>query len=137
MSQLGIGTMLGMLTDNSVSVALYHASMGKIITEMKLDESTNPQSFIIKFEDGSSIKLTDEGQSCCEQRYMSIDGDDLSYFAGATLTGIDLKDAPNQEEEYEVQFLEIQTSKGVATVSSHNEHNGYYGGFCIRISKGE
>jgi hypothetical protein len=61
--------------------------------------------------------------------------DDLNYFVGAKLTGGEIKDAPDVPDKYgyhEVQFLEIQTDRGVFTISSHNEHNGYYGGFWLR-----
>ena len=47
----------------------------------------------------------------------------------------ELKDAPDIEDEWgevhEVQFLDVKTDKGVFQMSSHNEHNGYYGGFWI------
>lgn len=47
--------------------------------------------------------------------------------------------APNQNDVHEVQFLVVHTDKGDLTMSSHNEHNGYYGGFSIeaRVSKPE
>ena len=33
---------------------------------------------------------------------------------------------------HEVQFLNIETSLGIITFETHNEHNGYYGGFYIK-----
>ena len=58
--------------------------------------------------------------------------DDLGYYIGSTLTGAEISDAPSVPNEYgeehEIQFLRISTSRGVFTVSNHNEHNGYYGG---------
>lgn len=94
--------------------------------------SDNALHFVM--EDGTKIKLSDEGQSCCEHRYMMTD-DDLSYHVGAVLLDAEIKDAPSIEAEYdehEVQFLEVKTSKGVISCANHNEHNGYYGGFCVR-----
>ena len=49
---------------------------------------------------------------------------------------IELRDAPNVEDDeygnvHEVQFLVVTTSKGAFTIETHNEHNGYYGGFFI------
>jgi hypothetical protein len=87
-------------------------------------------------EDGTKIGFTDNGQDCCEVRYMSTD-DDLSYHVGATLLGFEIKNAPNLEDEsgeHEVQFLEIKTSKGVISCANHNEHNGYYGGFYVQCA---
>jgi hypothetical protein len=50
--------------------------------------------------------------------------------------GAEVKNAPNIPDEnnfHEVQFFEIQTDRGVFTLSSHNEHNGYYGGFFLKV----
>ncbi len=92
------------------------------------------------FDDGTLI-IRDSGQSCCESRYMTCD-DDLAEFSGAHFTGLKMKtheELPNQPDEdgytssdtHEVQWVEIMTSKGCITLASHNEHNGYYGGFDI------
>jgi hypothetical protein len=62
--------------------------------------------------------------------------DEFKDFIGAKLLEIELKQAPDIEVEYdthEVQFLELMTSKGALTMASHNEHNGYYGGFAIEL----
>lgn len=96
---------------------------------------------IIELE-GRTISLSDQGQSCCEVRYMTVE-DDLSYYVGSTYIGWGIKDGPDQDDGYdfhEVQFLEVMTTAGTFTISSHNEHNGYYGGFCIvekTIKEGE
>jgi hypothetical protein len=37
-------------------------------------------------------------------------------------------------EVHEQTFLKIRTNNGDATVVTHNEHNGYYGGFNISAS---
>ena len=133
MSNLGMGVMIGMLAGNEESVNAFTAAVGKTISGLSLGED---DALHFVFDDGSKIKIADEGQSCCESRYMRTD-DDLSPFVGANLLGATVKDAPDVEAEYEtheVSFLEVQTDKGVFTMSSHNEHNGYYGGFCIRAS---
>ncbi len=120
-----------MLGGNSESVAAVNASMNRVIKKLVLDDDT----LTFTFEDGLVVSLTDEGQSCCEHRYMKTD-DELSDYAGATLTDIEVVDAPDQEDQWgevhEIQFLRVHTSKGVVVISAHNEHNGYYGGFCIR-----
>ena len=91
------------------------------------------------FTDKTEVYVTDSGQDCCEMRYMTTD-DDLSSFVGAKLLGLEIKDAPDTDVDgfvHEVQFLEIQTSKGVFTMANHNEHNGYYGGFCITVEENQ
>lgn len=132
MSQRGMGVMIGMLSGNSDSVEAYNGAIGKEIASVALDDE---ETLRFKFTDGTGLRVADEGQSCCESRYMRTD-DDLSHFVGATLTGMEIKDGPEEEGEYgdvhEVQFLEVTTSKGSFQMASHNEHNGYYGGFWIQ-----
>lgn len=131
MSNPGIGVMLGLLGGNEETVNAVKASLGKVIATVSLDEGSNQLMFI--FSDETKLNIFDDGQSCCESRYMRTD-DILSEYAGAKLLNIELKDAPNAEDEYgthEVQFLDIVTDKGTFQMASHNEHNGYYGGFWI------
>ena len=128
MSKLGLGVMINMLGSNEGTVEAINASIGKKIVSIALVDN----SLRFALSDGSNLSLRDDGQSCCEHRYMSTD-DDLSYYVGAELLGFELKDAPSigDDEVHEVQFLDVRTSKGVFTMSNHNEHNGYYGGFWI------
>lgn len=130
---LGSGVMIGMLAGNEKSVEAFTGALNKKISALELKDD----ELRFTFEDGTKIKLFDDGQSCCEHRYMTTD-DDLKYFVGATLMGAEVADAPNQPDEYggehEVAFLKVTTSKGVFTMESHNEHNGYYGGFLIRAA---
>ncbi len=132
MKNLGIGVMINMLGGNEETVNAVKASLNKKIKHVELlDEQLN-----ISFEDGSKLTLWDAGQSCCESRYMRTD-DDLNYFIGSEFLGGEIKDAPGIDCSYgdhEVQFLEIKTNKGSFVMSSHNEHNGYYGGFYITAS---
>ena len=103
---------------------------GKTIAALRLGDD---DALHFEFDDGTKMTLSDEGQSCCERRYMRTD-DNLADFVGAKLLGAEIKEAPDQPDEYgehEVQFLEVQTDRGVFTMASHNEHNGYYGGFLI------
>lgn len=137
MSNLGMKVMLNQLAGNKESVDAFKAVLGKKISAVWLDEGQNTLRF--EFETGEKLNMWDDGQSCCETRYMRTD-DNLSEFVGAILLGAELKDAPNQEDEYgdhEVQFLDIKTDKGVFTMSNHNEHNGYYGGFSVCCSTGK
>lgn len=86
-------------------------------------------------ENGLTVKIYDGDQSCCEHRYMSTD-DDTSFLIGKILTGIEIKEGPTIEaehEEHEQAFLEIRTAEGSITYCTHNEHNGYYGGFGLTL----
>jgi hypothetical protein len=126
---LGMGVMIGMLSGNAKTVDTVKSSLGKIIETVELKD--DDLKFL--FTDGTGMILRDDGQSCCEHRYMVCD-DDLTSFWGDTLVNIELKDAPEVEDEYgthEVQFLQITTNKGTFQCANHNEHNGYYGGFWI------
>lgn len=128
---LGMGVMLGMLGSNQASVDALLAAKGKTISTLTYDDD----ALRFTFEDGSGMKLADEGQSCCEARYMRTD-DDLSYFVGSKLMDAKVREGPDEEGEYgdmhEIAFLVVTTSKGTFTMANHNEHNGYYGGFLIR-----
>lgn len=107
-------------------------SAGKTISGLSLDGD----ELNFKFSDGSGIRVFDDEQCCCEERYMTTD-DNLSDYVGAMLVGMEIKEAPCIEEEFDchdVQFLEVQTDRGSFTMSSHNEHNGYYGGFSLRAT---
>ncbi len=132
---LGIGAMLNMLSGNEETVRIFKASLGKKITALELDPSEDG-ALRFTFEDGLKIRFCDDARSCCEKRYMNTD-DDLKDFVGGTLDWAEVRDAPNVENEYgethEVQFLVVKTSKGQFTISTHNEHNGYYGGICIVV----
>lgn len=126
---LGIGVMIQTLGGNEETVNAVKSALGKTIDTVKLEDN----ELVFKFTDSTGLKLYDDGQSCCEHRYMET-ADDLSEFSGAKLLDFELKDAPEIEDEYgahEVQFLDVKTDNGVFTMSNHNEHNGYYGGFWI------
>lgn len=129
--------MLGYLGGNASTVEAYHASIGKTIAKAVLDaDAEDDGAVIIDFTDGSGLSIFDAGRSCCESRYITCD-DDLAGLAGAKLMDIELRDGGSVEADYdchETQFVEIVTSNGNATLCTHNEHNGYYGGFCIRLA---
>jgi len=84
---------------------------------------------------GVQLIVYDDGQSCCEHRYMTCD-DDLSKLVGGLLVEISERDGPDAEAEYsehEQKFVVVQTDIGGITLCTHNEHNGYYGGFSINV----
>lgn len=122
-----------MLCGNSDWFPIYEKAKGKKIRAIKLDDN----DLQITFEDGSGIAIFDNGQSCCETRYMRTD-DNLDYYIGAEFRDMELRESPVVQEKYgehEVQFLLVNTSKGTFTMSNHNEHNGYYGGFSIEVKE--
>lgn len=133
---LGIGAMIGDLSGNKETIDALLPTLGKEISVVTLKEDV----LGIAFSDDTVIRVWDNGQSCCELRYMRTD-DDLAQYVGAKLEGMELRSAPNipdeRGEDHEVQFLVIRTTKGNITFSSHVEHNGYYGGFSIQIRNEE
>lgn len=130
---LGISVMLGMLSGNEDTVNAIKSSLNKVIESVTLVED---EKLLFKFIDRTRLTIWDNGQSCCEHRYMKTD-DDLNEFSGAVLLDFELKSAdpiPDEYGEHEVQFLDVKTTNGTFQVASHNEHNGYYGGFNISAS---
>jgi hypothetical protein len=126
---LGLGVMIQSLGGNEETVNAVKSALGKVIEKVSLDDN----ELVFKFTDGTGLKMFDDGQSCCENRYMAT-ADDLTEYANTTLLDFELKTAPNMEDEYgdhEVQFLDVKTSNGVFQMANHDEHNGYYGGFWI------
>lgn len=130
---VGIGVMLSFLTEGNQSYEAVKAAIGKRIKGIEIVDENDGQ-LLVTFADGAALQLFDAGRSCCESRYMQTD-DDLSAFVGAEFRGVRVEDGPTTEDEYgeahESQFLLVDTSLGTFTVTTHNEHNGYYGGFAI------
>jgi hypothetical protein len=127
-----MGVMIGMLGGNKDTVDAIKGSLGKKLTGIALTEDR----LVMTFVDKSILTIQDSGQSCCESRYMRTD-DNLAKYVGGKLMDVTLESAPDSPDEYgqhEVQFLHVKTGKGSFTMSSHNEHNGYYGGFWITAS---
>lgn len=130
MGNLGLGVMINMLGGDEETANTVKGVLGKKVASLRLDDNIIYLSTV----DGIHIKIWDGGQECCEHRYVTTD-DDLKYFTNTTLVDIELAKAPSPAHEYcdyhEVQFLRLKTKKGIATFETHNEHNGYYGGFSI------
>lgn len=125
--------MISLLSGNEDSVEAVREAIGQKILRTELCED----ELLLVFESGLRLALFDEGQSCCESRYMRTD-DALDSIDGHTLVGIEVADGPETElagEVQEVQFLRVTTDRGLMTISSHNDHNGYYGGISIRAQK--
>lgn len=128
---LGMGVMIGLLSGNESSVKAFQSCVGKTIKSLSLSDDV--LHFVM--DDGTKMDMYDDGQSCCESRYMTTD-DKLEDFIGAKLIGAEVKEADPiacpEDEVHEIAFLDVTTDKGVFQMKTHNEHNGYYGGFLIR-----
>lgn len=140
MSQEGLGAMIDWLRgpDETPRETFY----GRKIKEARIEENLGDadKHLTIEFEDGKKIALIDCGQSCCEARYLTCD-DVVESLNGKTLSKIEEK-AYKEDENFEwgdcheQLFIEVGTEEGeFITLCNHNEHNGYYGGFSMRITE--
>lgn len=130
---LGMGAMLHALGGGSPESA--ETYYGRKITDARLAND----EIRLTFDDGVTIRIWDAGQSCCESRYTRTD-DNPADLVGKVLTKIEVKEAPDQEgkwygDVHEIAFLEIQAGDETVTFSTHNEHNGYYGGFGLALEQ--
>lgn len=132
MSQLGISVMLHMLgggSEHSSSEYYGQTIMSASIVDNRLCLGLSPS--------GKVIEIWDDGQSCCESRYVTTD-DNVASLVGGVLQRIEAKDGPGEAgdyEEHETRFVEVGTDNGFITLVNHNEHNGYYGGFGLTITE--
>lgn len=109
--------------------------IGRTIESLKIEDDT----LYIGFNYALGIKINDSGQNCCESRWMTCD-DDLNEHTGNRLMGFELlpvqiSNATDNSDCLEILFLRIITDKGSFRVCMHNQHNGYYGGFCPVITE--
>jgi len=107
--------------------------IGKIIKKIAIRQDVAGVALRIEFSDGYTLVIADTGQQCCESRFMTCD-DPLEYYEGLVFMGARLAGVERTSksfDEHEVQFLLVETMLGSFTVASHNQHNGYYGGFSI------
>jgi hypothetical protein len=119
-------------------VLLMNAEAAKDIGRIICGAEIKDNRLVLTLDGSQKIEIWDDGQLCCERRYMTTD-DDLSSLVGHKLTRIDSKPGENQEfhnDTYnETVFVEIGTDQGFVTVTNHNEHNGYYGGFYLKVTE--
>lgn len=108
---------------------------GKTIENIIFDKEQNHLN--IYFTDGAAFQLEDLGQSCCEARYMTFD-DDINLLNGEILKEIRVDYTNNTSDEYdehEMAFISIKTNRDSLVFTTHNIHNGYYGGFALNIKE--
>jgi hypothetical protein len=91
----------------------------------------------LSFGSQGTLVIRDEGQSCCENRYITTD-DKLDDYVGGNLLNIEVKPVPipmlehdSDGDSHDIEFVEVTTTKGSFVLVTHNEHNGYYGGFYV------
>lgn len=122
----------GYISDGLRNIIIFKRNRDKVIKGLEIED--NVLKFM--FEDGTMMSIADEGQNCCEHRYVYT-SDNLADYLGATLVDIDVKESSYLEEDdgdiHECIFIHITTSKGQFVTETHNEHNGYYGGFSITL----
>jgi hypothetical protein len=130
MEQMGIGAMLYALKGGSEHSGPEYYGQKILAADM------SEEKLVLTLSGGKKIRIWDDGQSCCEHRYMTTD-DDVQSLVGHKLVRIEAKDGPDVEngEDHETCFIEIGTDDGFITITNHNVHNGYYGGFGLEISE--
>lgn len=110
------------------------AARGLEVSASHEDEEQDLVALFLRFTDGTALKVEDNGQGCCERRFLTCD-DDLANAANAVFIGLQLNrvdDGPGERDAaHDVGFLEVLTSHGSFTVCTHNEHNGCYAGFSV------
>jgi hypothetical protein len=116
-----------------LGMKIYEKALMKTISDLKITPDGDGELHIT-FDDNTGIVIWDNGRDCCESRYMITD-DNLKDFIGSKFMDMELRNGPNIDdgECHEQLFLLINTSYGTFTVVTHNEHNGYYGGFSVSI----
>lgn len=132
MSQIGVGVLINMLCGGNNGAEILQKSTGKTLSNLSLKDA-----LLFEFTDGSKIMISDDGQSCCESRYMTTD-DDLAYYVGSEFRNAEIRDVESKDDDdssHEILFLVVTTSKGSFTIETHNEHNGFYGGFSMNVSE--
>ena len=125
--------------ENNECEALYKEIMGRRIVEIVVENDALKIHFA---GDAPNVKFFDDGQSCCESRYMTCDDDvkvlRSGFFLSASIRSAGSPKAKDEEEDWgvhDIQFLIIETTIGGITIANHNKHNGYYGGFSLKLEK--
>lgn len=105
------------------------AIVGQTILKVELEADT----IYIRTPAGT-LSIMDDGQLCCEQRFITTD-DDLALKGGIVrelvlepVVGVD----SDESGVHAVAFLRLVTSLGVAVFCTHNIHNGCYEGFNVQ-----
>lgn len=104
----------------------------------KRDVPYGEDALILGMADGREILVFDARQCCCEHRYTHCD-ENLHQYVGRELLGLlTVAELPTVDdaEVHESQQVEVHTSVGPLCIVTHNEHDGYYGGFDVAVECG-
>ena len=106
-----------------------------VIEKITLTAERRDNRIELYFDNANVLTISDEGQLCCETRYITCD-DNLSEFVGAKFIGYEVANGVSYEDAvcglcHDEQFLRIHTDRGILVCANHNEHNGYYSGFSV------
>lgn len=108
----------------------------RLVTETIETVHLTDDQLALVFSGGSYVRIMDSAQNCCERRYITTD-DDINSLIGGRLMCIKYREAASIIDEnadvHEAAFVDVCTSNGTITLCTHNEHNGYYGGFGIEV----
>lgn len=104
--------------------------------DQQIDSYTDRAGWIVlTFASGTKLCLGGSPGDCCANHYITCD-DDLDSFVGGMLRYVEVVTLDDQDDEYgdrhEQTFVKVETTQGCLTFTSHNEHNGYYGGIIVR-----
>lgn len=131
---MGLGNMIQALGGYPDAQPMAKA-LGKKVVEV--ENSGTP--IVLKFEDGSKLKIDLEGD-CCSSSYFSPEGlSDSKELEGATIDAIEEVESGNHGPyddggDYDCvswHFLKIKTDKGDVTLDWRNDSNGYYDGWIV------
>ena len=127
MSNLGFGVMISQLGEGGESAQAVLHVKGKLIRAISMhDNVPDPHHYRdeLRLEfDKQVLVFYDDGQSCCEHRYMHTD-DDLQSFVGANFISAEIRDVGEVRsgeygEAHEIDFLLINTTMGTFTIETH------------------
>ena len=124
----GIGVLINRMCDEGFDIESY---VGQRITDAEINDN---EQLVLSFGD-RKLFIYDAGQSCCEYRHMSTD-DEIRDLVGRKFLDVVEKEYISQDDDYDCHeelFMEVRAEESWITLVNHNEHNGYYGGFWLRI----
>lgn len=97
----------------------YALAVGKQITSAYKSDN----QICINFIDNSKLLIFDDGQSCCEHRYLTCDdyleGMIGEFFSSISTTCCDNLDS-SEDMYHEVRFVTIYTNRDHYTACTHN-----------------
>jgi hypothetical protein len=113
--------------------------LGKVIEKVMLAyDHESRESIIIIFTDGTALNLFDDGQQCCEKRWLASD-DKSEDVAGGVLMDVQMEEGVDDEGSEDIlqsQFIRIITDKAPYVVTAYNKHNGSYDGITVKAEIG-